>query len=245
VIRSASARRARLLAALAGVAVVSLLLAGCVSWFRPAPGGSTSKPTGEKVAANLQSFYSQSLTWKSCSNGFQCATVTAPMNWQDPSQASIKLALIRKQATGTKRGSLLVNPGGPGASGYDYIRDSLSYAVDSTLQKNYDIVGFDPRGVGHSSAVSCGGASVLDNFNYSIIPGTPGTDAWLADLEKENAQFGADCLKSSGPLLQFVDTVSAARDLDLTRAVLGDTKLNYLGYSYGTFLGATYADLYP
>ena len=242
---SAPARRGRLFAAVAGVAVVSLLLAGCVSWFRPATGGSTSKPTREKVAANLQSFYSQSLTWKSCSNGFQCTTVTAPMNWQDPSQASIKLALIRKQATGTKLGSLLVNPGGPGASGYDFIRDSLSYAVDSTLQKNYDIVGFDPRGVGHSSAVSCGGASVLDNFNYSIIPGTPGTDPWLADLEKENAQFGADCLKSSGPLLQFVDTVSAARDLDLTRALLGDTKLNYLGYSYGTFLGATYADLYP
>lgn len=244
--RSTPARRSRrAIALIAGAAVVSLLLAGCVSWFRPATSSSTSKPTGETVAENLQSFYSQQLVWKSCSSGFQCTTVTAPMNWEEPEQATIKLALIRKQATGTKLGSLLVNPGGPGASGYDFIRDSLSYAVDSTLQKNYDIVGFDPRGVGHSTAIDCGGASVLDTFNYSIVPGTVGSDAWIAALEKENADFGASCLQNTGTLLQYVDTVSAARDLDLTRAVLGDRKLNYLGYSYGTFLGATYAELYP
>jgi len=232
------------LAAVAGVAAVSLLLAGCVSWFRPAP-DSTSKPTGEKVSTELQPFYSQVLVWKNCADSFQCTTATAPMNWADPSQASIKLALIRKPASGTRLGSLLVNPGGPGASGYDFIRDSLSYAVDSTLQKSYDIVGFDPRGVGHSSAVSCGGASVLDEYTYSIVPGTVGSDAWIAAVEKQSADFAAECLKNTGPLLQYVDTVSAARDLDLLRAVLGDRKLNLLGYSYGTYLGATYAELYP
>lgn len=237
-------RRARLLAVVAGTAVVALLLAGCVSWFRPTA-GSTSKPTGEKVAADLQSFYDQELSWKSCSNGFQCTTATAPMNWAKPAQASIKLALIRKQATGTKLGSLLVNPGGPGASGYDFIRDSVDYAVDATLQKSYDIVGFDPRGVGHSSAVNCGGSAVLDKFNYDIVPGVVGSDQWIADVESENAAFGAECLKHTGALLQYVDTNSAARDLDLLRAVLGDKKLNYLGYSYGTLLGATYAELYP
>lgn len=239
----------RLLAVVATAALASLLLAGCVSFFRPGSGtsgaGATSKPTGEKVAADLQKFYSQTLSWKSCDSTFQCATATAPMNWKDPAQATIKLALIRHRATGTKIGSLLVNPGGPGASGVDFIRDSLSYAVDSTLEKNYDVVGFDPRGVGHSSAVSCGGAKVLDQFNYSIVPGTPGSDSWIAALEKENADFGADCAKNTGALLQYVDTISAARDLDLLRAVLGDKKLNYLGYSYGTFLGATYAELYP
>jgi pimeloyl-ACP methyl ester carboxylesterase len=241
-----SSRRRRLFAALATVSVAALLLSGCTSWFRaPTPASSTSVPTGEKVAADLQPFYSQVLKWSACSKGFQCADVTAPMDWKDPSKASIKLALIRKPATGTRLGSLLVNPGGPGASGYDFIRDSLSFAVDKTLQANYDIVGFDPRGVGHSTAVDCGGAKVLDHFNYDIVPGTPGTDSWIADLEKENAAFGQDCLDNTGPLLQYVDTVSAARDLDLERAVLGDKKLNYLGYSYGTFLGATYADLYP
>ena len=245
-IRLPSRRRTRLFGALASLSVIALLLSGCTSWFRPpTPASSTSTPTGEKVAADLQPFYSQVLTWSSCSSGFQCTNVTAPMDWKNPSKSSIKLALIRKPATGTRLGSLLVNPGGPGASGYDFIRDSLSYAVDKTLQSNYDIVGFDPRGVGHSTAVNCGGAKVLDHFNYDIVPGTPGTDSWIAELEKENAQFGQDCLDHTGPLLQYVDTVSAARDLDLLRAVLGDKKLNYLGYSYGTFLGATYADLYP
>ncbi|MFC5503505.1 alpha/beta hydrolase [Lysinimonas soli] len=244
-IRSSRPTR-RLIGAVATVAVVTLLLSGCVSWFRaPTATSSTSTPTGEKVAADLQSFYSQVLTWKSCSGSFQCATVTAPMTWKTPGQASIKLALIRKQATGTKLGSLLVNPGGPGASGVDFVRDNLDYATDKTLQANYDIVGFDPRGVGRSSAVNCGGATVLDHYNYDIVPGQVGSDAWIANLEQENAAFGADCLKGTGALLQYVDTVSAARDLDLLRAVLGDTKLNYLGYSYGTFLGATYAELYP
>ena len=238
--------RGRVTVALATLSVAALLLTGCVSWFRPpAPISSTSTPTGEKVAADLQPFYSQVVKWSSCSGSFQCADVTAPMNWKDPSKASIKLALIRKPATGNRLGSLLVNPGGPGASGYDFIHDSLSYAVDSTLRANYDIVGFDPRGVGHSTAVNCGGAKVLDHFNYDIVPGTPGTDSWIAELEKENAQFGQDCLDHTGPLLQYVDTNSAARDLDLLRAVLGDKKLNYLGYSYGTLLGATYAELYP
>ncbi|MES1212506.1 MAG: alpha/beta hydrolase, partial [Leifsonia sp.] len=223
----------------------ALLLSGCVSWFRPPTHSSTSTPTGEKVAPDLQRFYSQVLKWTSCSSSFQCTEVTAPMNWKAPSQATIKLALIRKPATGHRLGSLLVNPGGPGASGYDFVRDSLTYAVDSTLRSNYDIVGFDPRGVGHSSAVNCGGPTVLDHFNYDIVPGTPGSDAWIADVESENGQFGQDCLDHTGPLLQYVDTDSAARDMDLLRAVLGDKKLNYLGYSYGTLLGATYAELYP
>jgi pimeloyl-ACP methyl ester carboxylesterase len=236
----------RVIAALASLAVIALLLSGCVSWFRPlAHAGTTSTPTGEKVAPELQRFYSQSLKWSSCSGTFQCTEVTAPMNWKNPAQATIKLALIRKPATGHRLGSLLVNPGGPGASGYDFIRDNLSYAVDKTLQSNYDIVGFDPRGVGHSTAVDCGGPTVLDHYNYDIVPGTPGSDAWIADVENENGQFGQDCLDNTGPLLQYVDTDSAARDLDLLRAVLGDKKLNYLGYSYGTLLGATYAELYP
>ena len=244
---SRSARPRRRLAALAAAATaVALLLSGCTSWFQPPrPAATVSKPTGEKVAADLEPFYSQVLHWTSCAGGFQCATATAPMNWGDPGQASIKLALIRHLASGTPLGSLLVNPGGPGASGVDFVKQSLSYAVDAKLEQNYDIVGFDPRGVGASSAVDCGGAQELDRFIYGIVPGTPGTDAWIAAAEQENGQFGQSCLQHTGALLQYVDTVSAAHDLDLLRAVLGDKKLNYLGYSYGTFLGATYADLYP
>jgi len=236
----------RLVVALASLSVVALALSGCVSWFRPpSHTSSTSTPTGETVAADLKPFYTQVLKWSSCSGSFQCTEVTAPMDWKNPSKDTIKLALIRKPATGNRLGSLLVNPGGPGASGYDFISESLTSAVDSTLRSSYDIVGFDPRGVGHSSAVNCGGPKVIDHFIYDITPGVPGSDSWIADVEQGYAQFGQDCLKGTGPLLQFVDTDSAARDMDLIRALLGDKKLNYLGYSYGTLLGTTYAELYP
>lgn len=226
--------------------VVTIALSGCVSLFLPQQPARTSTPTGEKVSAELDTFYSQVLVWTKCEETFQCATAKAPMDWSNPAHKSIDLALIRATATGQRMGSLLVNPGGPGGSGFDFIRDSLSYAVDSTLSSHYDIVGFDPRGVNKSSAVSCyDKPSEMDAFLFDISPNPVGSDAWIDDSEKANADFGQACLKHTGELLGFVDTVSAARDLDLLRAILGDKKLNYLGYSYGTFLGATYADLYP
>src|SRR5690606_14653085 len=93
--------------------------------------------------------------WTSCGNGMQCTTARAPLDWSDPLAAEIELALVRRPATGTRIGSLLVNPGGPGASGYDFVLNSVDFATSSRLQARYDIVGFDPRGVGRSSAVSC------------------------------------------------------------------------------------------
>lgn len=221
-------------------------LSGCVSLFLPHAPSATSQPTGEKVAADLEPFYSQVLHWSKCEGTFQCATATAPMDWSDPSRKSIDLALIRATASGERLGSLLVNPGGPGGSGYDFIRDSLSYAVDSKLSSHYDIVGFDPRGVNKSTAVKCySNPADMDSYLFDIPPDPVASDAWISDIEKANADFGAACLKYTGELLGYVDTVSAARDLDMLRAILGDKKLNYLGYSYGTFLGATYAELFP
>jgi len=224
-----------------------LLLSGCVGSLLPKAPSASSVPTKEKVAADLAPFYSQVLRWKSCESGdFQCATAKAPLDWSHPAKASISLALIRSTATGTRLGSLLVNPGGPGASGFDFIRDSLSYAVDAKLRSSFDIVGFDPRGVNHSSSVKCyRDSTTLDSFLFDITPGAVGSEQSLAASDESNAKFGQDCLKYSGDLLGFIDTNSAARDLDLLRATLGDTKLNYLGYSYGTLLGATYAELYP
>lgn len=230
---------------LVGVAVTATLT-GCLQWFVPPRVESTSQPTGEEVAAELEVYYHQVLRWESCGNGMQCTVARAPMDWSNPADAEIELALVRQPAQGTKLGSLLVNPGGPGGSGYDFVLDSVDYATSDRLQRSYDIVGFDPRGVGRSSAVSCyDDPAFLDEFNYGIIPGTVGSDQWIADVAAANAEFAQACLTHTGPLLEFVDTVSAARDMDLLRAVLGDEKLNYLGYSYGTFLGATYADLYP
>lgn len=233
-------------ATLAASIALVLGLSGCVTSFLPPEPAETSKPTGETVSAELQPFYAQVLIWSKCEGDFQCATVKAPLDWEDPSRDSISLALIRSSATGTAMGSLLVNPGGPGGSGYDFIKDSLSYAVSARLSENYDIVGFDPRGVNKSSAVSCyDDPSEMDAFLFDMPEAAVGTEAWVDEAETAYASFGQACLEHTGELLGFVDTVSAARDLDLLRAVLGDTKLNYLGYSYGTFLGATYAELYP
>lgn len=226
-------------------AAVSVLLSGC--FLASGKPDNVSTPTGEKVAAELQEFYDQVLEWDDCMDGdFQCTIAQAPLDWSDPGRESIRLALIRTTATGDRLGSLLVNPGGPGGSGVSFVRDSVDYATSARLQERYDIVGFDPRGVGESSAVDCyDDPDELTDFIYELSPNQRGTEAWIDDLERSNAEFGAACLEHTGELLGFVDTVSAARDLDLLRAVLGDEKLNYLGYSYGTLLGATYADLYP
>lgn len=225
-------------ALLATLAVAALLLSGCAASARTPTDTST-------VAADLQPFYGQQLNWSSCNSTFQCTDVTAPLDWANPSGQTIQLALIRHQATGTSEGSLLVNPGGPGGSGVDFVRDSLDYAVSSDLQEHYDIVGFDPRGVGQSSAVKCLDAAEMDSYLYDILPGTRGSSTWIQEATASSQGFANACAQNTGSLLQFVDTESAARDLDLMRAVLGDAQLNYLGYSYGTYLGATYANLYP
>lgn len=226
------------LAIVAAAASVVLVLVGC------APVVST--PTGEKVAPEFKRFYSQVLEWNDCGNGIQCSTATAPLDWANPADGTVDLALSRSVASGDRIGSLLVNPGGPGASGYDLVHDSVDFATTEQLQERFDIVGFDPRGVGRSSAVSCyDKPAQLDEFLYEIPEGEFGTGPWLNELEQYGKAFADDCVENSGELLGFVDTASAARDLDLLRAILGDTKLNYLGYSYGTILGATYAELFP
>ena len=230
---------------LAAVTVVALALSGCVGMFLPSQTRATSTPAAESVAADLQPFYRQSLSWTSCANGMQCTTAKAPLDWANPSAGEIKLALIRHLATGTRLGSLLINPGGPGASGYDFVRDSVDYAADKKLQTSYDIVGFDPRGVGRSSAVTCYSPAQMDAYLYDITPGVRGSDEWIANNVRTAKDFGQACGAKTGALLDHVGTVSAARDLDLLRATLGDKKLNYLGYSYGTYLGTVYADLYP
>ncbi|GAA2464075.1 alpha/beta hydrolase [Agromyces soli] len=241
------ARARRRIGAVGLVAAVALLLSGCfpdLGGLFPKP-AATSTPTGEQVSAELQPFYSQILEWKGCGEKLECSTAKAPLDWDDPAAGEIELALVRHRATGERIGSLLVNPGGPGASGVDLVSDSLDFAVGQPLQERFDIVGFDPRGVGQSSSVVCYDAAGMDEALFTIPPGERGSPEWIAASSKNFEDFGAACAENTGELLGYVDTVSAARDLDLLRAVLGDTKLNYLGYSYGTFLGATFAGLYP
>ncbi|MCX7520932.1 alpha/beta hydrolase [Microbacterium sp. STN6] len=236
---------ARGLVAVGLVVALSASLSGCVTWFMPSKPATTSSPTKEKVSADLARYYHQVITWTSCGNDMQCGKAMVPLDWKNPSHATIELALVRHLATGKSLGSLLVNPGGPGGSGVDFVENNLDYATDTTLQTHYTIVGFDPRGVGKSTKVTCYGPAKMDQYLYGITTGTRGSAAWIAAQTEEAKDFASACEKNTGALLAHVDTVSAARDLDVLRAALGDTKLHYLGYSYGTYLGATYASLFP
>ncbi len=216
---------------------------GCgLSMFFPVVDEST--PTREDVAAPLEPYYTQILRWEECGD-FQCAIAKAPLDWANPSADEIELALIRQPARKTKVGSLLVNPGGPGASGYDFVGTAIDVAVTEPLQDSYDIVGFDPRGVGRSTAVSCYSPADLDRLLYGIPRGSPGSDEWITAQNEITHAFGQACLANTGPLLAHVDTVSAARDLDMLRAALGEDQLDYLGYSYGAYLGTVFAETFP
>ncbi|MDY0984656.1 alpha/beta hydrolase [Microbacterium sp. CFBP9023] len=244
-----TSRIRRAVAVIAGLAAASVALSGCLysmipEQAEPKP-STTNAPDTEGVADDLLPYYGQTLTWSECGTGFDCTDVTAPLDWENPGEGEITLSVVRHQATGTAQGSLLTNPGGPGASGVELIRDSLDFAVGAALIENYDVIGFDPRGVGESTAVTCFDAAGMDDYLYSIPAGKRGSAEWEAELLDAHKEFADACEANSGGILPYVTTINAARDMDLIRAVLGDKQFNYLGYSYGTFLGATYADLYP
>jgi pimeloyl-ACP methyl ester carboxylesterase len=167
------------------------------------------------------------------------------MDWSDPTSEAISIATVYRQADSDPMGFILVNPGGPGASGYDWVRDSPEYVGTETLRESWNIVGFDPRGVGSSSAVECLTDSEYDDFLYGVTGYELGSEQDLAASATATSEFAAKCQENTGALLQFVDTVSAARDMDVLRAVFGQENLNFLGYSYGSFLGTTYATLFP
>jgi pimeloyl-ACP methyl ester carboxylesterase len=247
-------RRRRAASIIVATLAVAALVSGCSTWFvdRSPSGGSDkpvaeSTPAAEDVDAALKPYYGQVLNWTDCGDGFQCADATAPLDWQNPGSDKITLALVKHPASGpgARLGSLLVNPGGPGGSGYDFVKDSLDFAVGDKLQAQYDVVGFDPRGVGRSTPIKCFSDAEKDAYIYDVLPAERGSQQWIDANTASSTQFAAACDRNSGGVLGHVDTVSAARDLDLLRAALGDSSLNYLGYSYGTFLGSTYADLYP
>lgn len=228
-------------AAIATTSVLLLAAVGCSvppKVQEPAGGGVTSAAT---AATGFDSYYSQSLKWKSCGGGFECATAIAPLDWSDPKSEQIDLAVKRLPAAGERVGSLFTNPGGPGGSGTTTL-EYIAGGISSTVKDAYDIVSWDPRGVETSAAIACFDDERMDE---SLSKDFATDDAGLAAMKQEYADWARACEKNSGPLLGQVDTQSAARDLDMLRAVVGDDTLTYLGYSYGTHLGATYAGLFP
>ncbi|WFB07536.1 alpha/beta hydrolase [Streptomyces sp. LX-29] len=254
--RSSRTIRTRALVS-AGLVIALAALTGCNGddgdKDKKGAGSGSDTPSSSGLPASLTG---QQPAWKKCAaptaaqgigeapgDDWECATLKAPLDYAKPDGETIDLALIRAKATDSKKriGSLVFNFGGPGGSG---VSSLPSFAQDyENLRTRYDLVSFDPRGVGESAGVTCLSDKELDASLQ--IDGTPDDDAELRTALAERAKYVAGCKEKSGTVLPYVDTVSAARDMDLMRAVLGDKKLHYFGISYGTELGGVYAHLFP
>ena len=197
-------------------------------------------------ASSAASDYSQRVSWHACGQGgAKCATIQVPLDWSKPDGTQIHVAVAEVAATGKRYGAIVMDPGGPGASGVDYVRDAPGSIVDPAVQEHYDIIGLDQRGVGQASAVDCYSQSQLAHYYFDDKPGPVESPAWVDATIAANGKLAAACLARSGPLVMHDDTASAARDLDVVRTAVGDAKLDYLGYSYGSDLGLEYARLFP
>ena len=229
--------------AIAGVvaALCAVLLAGC--GLVPVP-DTTSTPDTNGVTSAQLPFYGQKLVWRDCQGGFRCATAKAPEDWTDPGGRSISLALIMHPASGDRTGTLFTNPGGPGVSGVDFLRTGLTAFYDQDLIDHYDIVAWDPRGVGHSTKVDCYGTKQLDAFLFADPDLPEGSPQLRTDVDEDGIALGKACLAHTGGLLAHVGTADTIQDLDMLRAAVGEPKLDYFGFSYGTYIGALYADRY-
>ncbi|MDT0349890.1 alpha/beta hydrolase [Pseudonocardia charpentierae] len=214
----------------------------------------------DAVPAGLTRFYTQKLTWGPCASfagpddkaafaekRYDCTRLEVPLDYADPARPTAQLGVLRLKATGDKIGSLVVNPGGPGASGMSAVPSLFGSGegAEGPLTKRFDVVGLDPRGVGASTpTIDC-----LTDAEWEVERGDLDVDpspAGVAQTEEENRQYAQRCTDRVGAaVLANVGTRDAARDLDVLRAAVGDQKLTYLGYSYGTRLGSTYAEDFP
>jgi pimeloyl-ACP methyl ester carboxylesterase len=213
---------------------------------RPTPSPTTPPPATVTEAPDpaLADLYSQRIDWQPCeSNGdHDCGLLTVPIDYAEPQGETVELALLRVPARGSRVGSLVVNPGGPGARGTTYAAAG-GQVFRQPLLDGFDIVGFDPRGVGRSAPVDCLSDPELDAY-LSGDP-TPDTAEEQAAYRTSVLSLGEKCVAGSGPVVGHVTTVEAARDMDVLRSALGEERLSYFGASYGTKLGATYAELFP
>lgn len=232
------------------LAATALLVSACST------GSSTTTATtsADSVLAalpratpsTLAPYYQQKLTWRSCGvAGFECATMKVPLDYAKPASGDVRLAVARKKATGPGQriGSLLVNPGGPGGSAVDYLQSYAGVGYPADVRARYDMVAVDPRGVARSEPVECLSGSQMDTYTQADV--TPDDKRETGELVDAYKKFAEGCGRQSPALLRHVSTADAARDMDILRALLGDQKLSYVGASYGTLLGATYAGLFP
>ncbi|MFJ1617361.1 MULTISPECIES: alpha/beta hydrolase [unclassified Streptomyces] len=228
--------------------IASLLAVGAVATFvsTPAPAPAMAAASSQSAAAKapLLPYTQQKPQWQRCDAespaAYQCATLKVPLDYSDPGGRKIGLAISRLKASSAKerRGVLLLNPGGPGGPGLDMpVTPELDFPEE--VKSHYDLIGFDPRGVGQSSPVSCGLTADEQNFERPYRAETFAKDV-------EWARTVADkCQAKAGDTLRHLTTRNTARDMDVIRAVLGEKKISYLGFSYGTYLGAVYTQMFP
>ncbi|MFD9438323.1 alpha/beta hydrolase [Streptomyces sp. NPDC060006] len=237
--------RRRRLAPLVAVGVAATLtpvLPASTATAAPAVAPSTAPLSTAKGA--LDRYVQQKPRWKRCEVDspaeFQCAVIKVPLDYRVPAGKQIGLAIsrIRSTAPDKRHGVLLSNPGGPGGRGL-YMPLGMQEKLPESAQRKFDLIGFDPRGVGQSSPVTCGLEPEDENWLRPYKEETFAKDvAWVSDIASK-------CKEKAGETLQHITTRNTARDMDLIRAVLGEKKISYLGYSYGTYLGAVYAQLFP
>ncbi|WP_327155857.1 alpha/beta hydrolase [Streptomyces tubercidicus] len=237
--------RRRSLAPLLAVGVTAMLaptLATSTATAAAAATPSTATPSAAKGA--LDRYVQQKPQWKRCQADspaeFECAKIKVPLDYRAPEGGRIDLAIsrIKSTAPGKRHGVLLSNPGGPGGSGL-YMPLGMQEKLPKSAQQKYDLIGFDPRGVGQSSPVSCGLEPKEETWLRPYKKETFDKDvAWARDVAKK-------CKKKAGDRLPHITTRNTARDMDLLRAILGEKKISYVGYSYGTYLGTVYTQLFP
>jgi pimeloyl-ACP methyl ester carboxylesterase len=254
----------------APVLLAAAVLTGLAACSAPTPatitapsadGSATAAPPSVgAVPPGLERFYAQTLSWGPCESfagpddrdafadkRYDCARLEVPLDYAAPDGRTAQLGVLRLKATGAKIGSLVVNPGGPGASGMSAVPSLFGNGpgADGPLTRRFDVVGLDPRGVGASTpTIDC-----LTDAEWEVERGDLDLDpspAGVAQTEEENRSYAQRCAERVGvDVLANVGTRDAARDLDVLRAALGDRQLTYLGYSYGSRLGSTYAEDFP
>lgn len=242
-----------------GTLIAAVVVAGVLVWgavlgvlgFVVSQAGQASAPVTKPVPSaaasasidsSLARFYDQRVDWRSCGSS-ECGTVTVPLDYSDPAGETIELSVTRVKSSGDGRlGSLFVNPGGPGGSAVEYAQ-AADYIVTDQIRKAYDIVGVDPRGVGSSTPVRCLTDKQLDAL--ASVDGTPDAPDEVQKLLDMAPVPGKGCAASGSSTYKFVGTENTARDLDITRAAVGDPVLNFVGKSYGSLIGQVYAELFP
>jgi pimeloyl-ACP methyl ester carboxylesterase len=230
------------------------LAAGALLGVAREPGGGARRATGDRARpvtttsvppAPATTLPVVPVSWSACADGLQCGSVTAPLDYADPTGPAIQIALARHPAEvpAARLGSLVINPGGPGGSGIDDLPAEVSVMTPGLLD-DFDVVSFDPRGVDRSSPVACGETGGPAAQGPLPDP-VPSTAAARQQVLAEDGAYARQCEQASGSELPYVGTVDAARDLDRIRVALGDTRLTYIGHSYGTLLGLVYAEMFP